>query len=148
MKTNDQIRTKEVRLVTEDGTSLGMFKLSDAQKKADEVNLDLVEVYPGVCKLMDYGRWKYQQAKKSKQPKPPRVKEVNINTTVGENDLLVKINRTQKFLKKGNPVRVVIHQKARNINTVVSSVYDRVVEVLGKPTEVSRENRKVIIRYD
>ena len=148
MKVNDQIKTKEVRIVTEGGMNLGMFTLDDAMTKAEETFLDLVEVTPGVCKLMDFGKWKYQQAKRPKQPKPPRIKEININTTIGENDLLIKTGRAKKFIEKGHPVRIVINQKARNVNTVVTNVYERVVEILGKPTDVSRENRKVFIRYE
>ena len=148
MKVNDQIKTKEVRIVTEGGMNLGMFTLANAMTKADESFLDLVEVTPGVCKLMDFGKWKYQQAKRPKQPKPPRLKEISINTTIGENDLLIKISRAKKFMEKGHPVRIVINQKARNVSTVVTSVYERIVEVLGKPTDVSRENRKVFMRYE
>ena len=149
MRINEQIRAKEVRLIdTESGDSLGLFEINEAQRIADSSNLDLIEVSPGVCKIMDYGKFKYQQSKRAKQPKPPKEKEVRINSTVGENDLVIKINRAKSFLDKGHPVKVVINQKARNINATISNIYERVVEIIGVPVSVERDRRRTSMKYE
>ena len=143
---NKKITSKEIRLIDADGVNLGMLPLEEAYKKAEEVDLDLVEVFPGVCKILNYDNYRYQQAKSSKQTKMPKLKEININTSVGEHDFQTKINLARKFLKKKHPLKIVIHQKERKITSTMEEIATRVINLLGVSPDVSQERRKIVMR--
>jgi translation initiation factor IF-3 len=108
-------------VIDEDGTQLGEMETSEALKLAKSKELDLVEVAPNarppVCKILDYGQLKYQKAKEEqkqrKKQKKVEVKGVRISIRISENDLNFKVNQAQKFLDKGNKVRVEIIMRGR-----------------------------------
>ena len=113
---NGQIRDKEVRLIANDGEQLGVMSAREAQKLADEAGLDLVKISPKakppVCKIIDYGKYKYEQTRKEKLAKKKQkvidVKEVRMSPNIDTNDLNTKINHAKKFLAKGARVKVTL----------------------------------------
>ncbi|HOK00618.1 MAG TPA: translation initiation factor IF-3 [Candidatus Pacearchaeota archaeon] len=116
---NNQIRAKEVRVIDENGKQLGIMPLEEAINIAKEHNLDLIQVteklYPPVCKIFDFGKYQYQQQKKEKELKPSggKIKEIRLSFGISEHDLQTKANSAEKFLKKGDIVRVEIRLKGR-----------------------------------
>ena len=113
---NEQIRDREVRLIGANGEQLGIMSARDAQKHAQEAGLDLVKVAPTakppVCKIIDYGKYKYELARKEKEAKKKQktieVKEVRLSPNIEENDLNTKVNNARKFLTKGKKVKVTL----------------------------------------
>ncbi|MCH9613053.1 MAG: Translation initiation factor IF-3 [Chlamydiia bacterium] len=123
MKRNGSIRATNVRVITEKGEQLGILPIEEAMRKAREEGLDLVEVSPNanppVCKIIDYGKHKYQQTKKlkenQKQQHQTKVKEIKFRPNIDQNDLNVKINRAKDFLRKGDKVKVTCMFRGREI---------------------------------
>lgn len=116
---NDEIRAAQVLLIDEEGKNLGKVHIREALNKAQNAGLDLVEVSQGVkgsvCRIMDYGKWKYQHAKKVKKnanSKRP-MKEVNFRPTTCDNDLKYRAKQVDKFLKAGSKVKLVVKFKGR-----------------------------------
>ena len=107
---NEQIRDKEVRLVGVDGEQIGIVSIKEAQQMASEKNLDLVKIAPQakppVCKIMDYGKYKFDAAKKEKEARKKQktisVKEVRLSASIDKHDFETKIRNAQKFLKAGD----------------------------------------------
>ena len=126
---NGQIRDKEVRLIANDGEQLGVMSAREAQKLADEAGLDLVKISPKakppVCKIIDYGKYKYEQTRKEKLAKKKQkvidVKEVRMSPNIDTNDLNTKINHAKKFLAKGARVKVTLRFRGRELAHVNSS---------------------------
>ncbi|HIW21430.1 MAG TPA: translation initiation factor IF-3 [Candidatus Dorea intestinavium] len=126
---NGQIRDKEVRLIGEDGNQLGIMSSREAQKLADEANLDLVKISPKanppVCKIVDYGKYKYELARKEKEAKKKQktvdIKEVRLSPNIEANDLNTKINNARKFLTKGNKVKVTLRFRGREMAHAMQS---------------------------
>ncbi len=118
-RVNDRIRAPRVRVVTADGTQLGIVATRDALAKARELGLDLVEVAPNadppVCRIIDYGKYKYMQAKQQKNSKSKivRMKEVKLRIGTDVNDYNVKMGRTEQFLDHGHKVRFQLRFKGR-----------------------------------
>ena len=118
-KVNHQIKASEVRVVDEQGKMLGVFSLSDALKLAEEKELDLIEVdpkaAPPVCRLMEWGKFKYKLEKeeKSKKKKKQELKGVRISMRISSHDREVKLNQVKKFLEQGNKVRIELRLKGR-----------------------------------
>jgi translation initiation factor IF-3 len=120
---NERVRAKEVRLIDENGGQLGVVLTSDALRIAKERELDLVEVspkaVPPVCKIMDYGKYKYQIAKKAQETKKKQtviqVKEMKLGLKIEEHDLQFKLNHIKDFLKEGNKVKIVVMFRGREI---------------------------------
>ena len=120
---NEQIRDKEVRLVGSDGEQLGIMSAKEAYFKAQEAGLDLVKIapkaQPPVCKIIDYGKYKYEQTRKEKEAKKKQktieVKEVRMSPNIDSNDLNTKINAARKFLQKGDKVKVSIRFRGREM---------------------------------
>ena len=112
---NEQIRDKEVRLIGEDGEQLGIVSSRDALKMAEEAGLDLVKIAPTakppVCKIVDYGKYKYEQVRKEKEAKKKQkvidIKEIRLSPNIDTNDLNTKIGAARKFLTKGDRKSVV-----------------------------------------
>ena len=110
---NEQIRDREVRLIGADGEQLGIVSSREAQKIADEAGLDLVKIAPNakppVCKVIDYGKYRYEQARKEKDAKKKQktveLKEIRLSPNIEANDLNTKMNAAKKFLAKGNKVK-------------------------------------------
>jgi len=120
---NRQIRAREVRCVDPDGNQIGVIPLDKALATAGEFGLDLVEVSPTakppVCKIMDYGRYKYQQTKKRQEAKKKQttfqVKEIKVRPKTGEHDLNTKIGHARRFLEKRDKVKVTVLFRGREI---------------------------------
>lgn len=128
---NEQIRDKEVRLIGEDGEQLGVMPARDALQMAKDAELDLVKIAPTakppVCKIIDYGKYKYEQTRKEKLAKKKQkvidVKEVRMSPNIDTNDLNTKINHAKKFLAKGARVKVTLRFRGRELAHVNASKY-------------------------
>ena len=120
---NEEIRDREVRVVDQNGEQLGVMSSRDALALAEERQLDLVKIAPQarppVCKLMDYGKYRFEQSKKErefrKNQKVITVKEVRLSATIEDHDVDVKFKNAVKFLKDGNKVKVTIRFRGRQI---------------------------------
>ncbi len=120
---NQEIRSKDIRLIEPDGNQVGIVSLSQALATAAEYGLDLVEVSPNakppVCKIMDYGRYKYEQTKKQQEAKKKQstfqVKEIKVRPKTGEHDLQVKVAHIKRFLDKKDKVKVTVLFRGREI---------------------------------
>ncbi len=120
---NEQIRDKEVRLIGADGEQLGIVSSREAQKIADEAGLDLVKIAPNakppVCKVIDYGKFRYEQSRKEKDAKKKQktveLKEIRLSPNIEANDLNTKMNNAKKFLAKGNKVKITLRFRGREM---------------------------------
>lgn len=120
---NYQIRITPIRLIGEDGAQLGVIPTAQALSMARERNLDLVEISPNVrppvCKIMDYGKYKYQQQKNAKEAKKKQtvveLKEIQFRPNIGEHDLDVKVSKIKEFIAEGNKVKIVIRFSGREM---------------------------------
>ena len=120
---NDEIREKEVRVIDSDGAQLGIISLKDALAIAAEKNLDLVEIAPTanphVCRIMDYGKYKFEQMKREKEARKNQkvieVKEIRLSLNIDTNDFNTKLNHAIKFLKDGNKVKVSVRFRGREM---------------------------------
>ena len=120
---NEEIRDREVRLISADGAQLGVMSAREAQVRADEAGLDLVKISPTatppVCKLMDYGKFKFEQAKREKEAKKNQhvveVKEVRMSPGIDVGDFNTKLRSAQKFLAEGNRVKVTVRFRGREM---------------------------------
>ena len=156
---NEQIRDKEIRLVGEDGEQLGIMSAKDAYKLAKDAELDLVKIAPTakppVCKIIDYGKYKYEMLRREKEAKKKQkvieVKEVRLSPNIDTNDLNTKIGSARKFLEKGNKVKVTLRFRGREIAHMNQTKYilDDFAEklsdvaVVDKPSKV--EGRSLVM---
>ncbi|MBT3318540.1 MAG: translation initiation factor IF-3 [Clostridia bacterium] len=123
LQTNEQIRDRNVRVIADDGEQLGVMTLREAQDIAYDKGLDLVRVSPHanppVCKIMDYGKYRFEQAKKQKEAKKNQkiivLKEMRLSATIDKHDMEVKAKHVNKFLKAGDKVKVSIRFKGRQM---------------------------------
>ena len=126
---NEQIRDREIRLIGEDGQQLGIMSSREAMKIAREAELDLVKIAPQakppVCKIIDYGKYRYELARKEKEAKKKQktieVKEVRLSPNIDSNDLNTKIASARKIIEKGNKVKVTLRFRGREMAHVQSS---------------------------
>ena len=120
---NEEIRDREVRLIGADGGQLGVMSAAEAQRHADEAGLDLVKISPTatppVCKLMDYGKFKFEQAKREKEAKKNQhvveIKEIRMSPGIDVGDFNTKLKNAQKFLADGNRVKVSVRFRGREM---------------------------------
>ena len=120
---NEQIRDREVRVVSESGEQLGIMSAREAMKLAQEAELDLVKIAPTakppVCKIIDYGKYRYEMARKEKEArkkqKTVEIKEVRLSPNIESNDLNTKINAARKFITKGDKVKVSLRFRGREM---------------------------------
>ena len=156
---NEQIRDKEVRVIGEDGEQLGIMSSKDALKLAKEAELDLIKIAPTakppVCKIVDYGKYRYEQVRKEKEAKKKQktidIKEIRFSPNIDTNDLNTKINQARKFLTKGDKVKVSIRFRGRELahteigvdilNNFAAQLED--VAVVEKPAKV--EGRSMVM---
>ena len=128
---NEQIRDKEVRLIGADGEQLGIVSSKEAQRLAEEAGLDLVKIAPTakppVCKIIDYGKYRYEQARKEKEAKKKQktieLKEIRLSPNIDTNDLNTKINSAKKFIEKGNKVKITLRFRGREMAHMNQSKY-------------------------
>lgn len=151
MLINDEIRDKEVRLIADDGSMVGIVPIKEAQDLAILKNLDLVRIAPQanppVCRVMDYGKYLFEQSKREKEArknqKTINIKEIWIKPTIDDNDLNVKVRNANKFLKEGNKVKVTVKFRGRELNytSLGIKLLDRVAEVLEEEGTVEKRPR-------
>ncbi len=159
LQINEQIRDKEVRLIGADGQQLGIVSSREALRLAKEAELDLVKIAPTakppVCKIIDYGKYKYEQVRKEKEAKKKQkiveVKEVRMSPNIDVNDLNTKTGSARKFLEKGNKVKVTLRFRGREmahmqasrhiLEDFAKSVED--IAVIDKP--IKQEGRSLTI---
>lgn len=121
---NEEIRDREIRVIDTDGEQLGIMSAKDAQKIANSKNLDLVKIAPQakppVCKVMDYGKYKYELAKREKEARKNQrtvdVKEIRLSANIEMHDLNVKANQASRFLKNGDKVKVSLRFRGRELS--------------------------------
>ena len=126
---NEQIRDKEVRVIGENGDQLGIMSAKEALKLAEAAELDLVKIAPTakppVCKIIDYGKYRYEQARKEKEAKKKQktvdVKEVRLSPNIDKNDLNTKVNSAKKFIQKGDKVKVTLRFRGREMAHMATS---------------------------
>ncbi len=138
---NEQIRDKEVRVVSESGEQLGIMSAKEAMKMAEEAGADLIKIAPTakppVCKIMDFGKYRYELSRREKEAKKKQrvieVKEVRLSPNIDTNDLNTKVNMARKFLSKGDKVKVTLRFKGRELAHVNTSkaILDEFVELLS-----------------
>ena len=146
---NGQIRDREVRVIGADGEQLGVMSSRDAQKLADEAELDLIKIAPKakppVCKIMDYGKFRYEQQKREKEAKKKQhvveTKEIRLSPNVEMNDLKTKANNARKFITKGDKVKVTLRFRGREMAHIGSSahVLDDFAQMLEDIAQVSKK---------
>ena len=120
---NEEIRAKEVRLISDEGEQLGILPLEEALRISEEREQDLVLIAPGsnppVCKIMDYGKYRFEQGKREKEAKKNQrvieIKEIRMSPSIGSNDFNVKLRNGQKFLQEGNRVKVTVRFRGREM---------------------------------
>ena len=158
---NEQIRDREVRVISEAGEQLGIMSAREAMKLAEEAQLDLVKIapkaQPPVCKIIDYGKYKYELARKEKEArkkqKTVEVKEVRLSPNIDTNDLNTKVNNAKKFLTKGNKVKVTLRFRGREMAHVQQSkhILDDVAQMLAdvavveKPAKLEGRNMSMVL---
>lgn len=145
---NEQIRDREVRLIGENGQQLGVMPVKEALKIAREAELDLVKVAPGakppVCKIVDYGKYRYEQARKEKDAKKKQktieIKEIRMSPNIDTNDLNTKVNAARKFIEKGARVKVTLRFRGREMAHVQTSrvILDKFAEMLSDVAVVDK----------
>ena len=156
---NEQIRDREIRLIGENGEQLGIMSARDAYKMAQEAELDLVKIAPTakppVCKIIDYGKYRYELARKEKEARKKQkvidVKEVRLSPNIDTNDLNTKVGAAIKFLEKGDKVKVTLRFRGREMAHMSKSKYilDDFAEsladiaVVDKPSKV--EGRSMVM---
>ena len=126
---NEQIRDKEVRVVGADGEQLGVMPTKEAQKLADDAGLDLVKIAPTakppVCKIVDYGKYRYEQVRREKEAKKKQktveVKEIRLSPNIDTNDLNTKMNAARKFISKGDKVKITLRFRGREMAHMANS---------------------------
>ena len=145
---NKEINAKEVRLISETGEQLGVVSIEAAITRAEDVGLDLMEVAPGakppVCKVVDYGKLKYEEKKKQQQSKKKqhvvKLKEIRLRPRIDNHDLMTKVNRGRKFLEAGAKLKVTLMFRGRELSRIDLGrvVMERVLEELADVAEVEK----------
>ncbi len=157
LQINEEIRDKEIRVIDADGSQLGILSSKDAMKIAIEKNLDLVKIAPQasppVCRIMDYGKYRFEQAKREKEAKKNQktieIKEVRLSLNIDTNDFNTKVNHAVKFLKSGNKVKVSIRFRGREMAhsqmgvTLMQKFTDAVAEVGTVEKQPKMEGRSM-----
>ncbi|WP_342782614.1 translation initiation factor IF-3 [Thermosediminibacter litoriperuensis] len=161
LEVNYEIRAREVRVIDTDGKQLGIMPLKEALRIAQERQLDLVKVAPQakppVCKIMDYGKYKYEQSKKEKEARKNQkvisIKEIRMSPNIEEHDFQVRVKNALRFLDDGNKVKVTIRFRGREIThtqlgeDVLKRLADSVREkgVVEKPPVIEGRNMVMIL---
>lgn len=158
---NEDIREKEVRVIANDGSQLGILSSKEALKVAEEADLDLVLISPNakppVCKIMDIGKFIYEQTKKEKEAKKNQkvisIKEVRVSLTIEEHDIAIKAKNARKFLKDGDKVKITVrfrgremeltHMGAKILENFINKLED--VSVIEKPIKKEGRNMTVVL---
>ena len=145
---NEQIRDKEVRLIGENGEQLGIMSPREAMKLAEKAELDLVKIAPTakppVCKIIDYGKYRYELARKEKEARKKQkvveLKEIRLSPNIDSNDLNTKMNAAKKFLSKGDKVKITLRFRGREMAHMNASkhILDDFAESLAEVAVVEK----------
>ena len=156
---NDRIESREVRLVAQDGEMVGVVSLRDALIRAEEVGLDLVEISPNatppVCKILDYGKFKYEAQKKAnaarKKQRVIEVKEIKMRPSIDQNDYSIKMKKVRSFLDEGDKVKVTMRFRGREMahQHLALNILEKVKEEMADLAKVEQfpklEGRQMIM---
>ncbi len=158
---NEEIRVKEVRLVGNDGTPLGITTSADALEQAYAQNLDLVliapKAEPPVCKIMDYGKYKFELAKRDKEARKNQkvvsVKEIRLSPSIDNHDFETKVNHTKKFLSDGDKVKITVRFRGREVHhsslglQLLERFQESVAEfgTVDKPPKLEGKNMSMVV---
>lgn len=156
---NEQIRVPEVRLVDADGTQAGIVPTEEAQIKAEEQELDLVEVAPKanppVCKIMDYGKYLYEQSRKERESRKKQhvihMKEIRLRPKIEQHDFEFKVKNTRKFIERGDKVKITVFFRGREIvhqefgAQVLERLIEAVEDIAKIETPMKKEGRNLIV---
>ena len=156
---NGEIRDREIRVISETGEMLGVMSPREAMRLAEEADLDLVKISPNavppVCKIMDYGKFKFEQAKREKEnrrnQKVVEIKEVQLSMTIDVGDLNVKAKQATKFLGEGNKVKVSIRLRGRQMahanlgRDVMNNFFEGLKEIAVIEKPINMEGRNIIM---
>ncbi len=159
VRVNDQIRISPIRLIDADGEQVGIIALDEARERAEESGLDLVEVAPGarppVCRLMDYGKFKYEEARKAREARKKQhtvqVKEVKYRPGIEDHDFEFKTRHVRRFLEDGDKVKVTMTFRGRQMShpefgiEVLERVVEEVSDVGKIESQPTREGRSMIM---
>jgi len=154
---NEMITAKEVRCTSDEGTNYGIISTNEALKIADELGLDLVLIAPDgkppVAKIMDYGKFRYQQEKKKKEAKKNQkiivIKEIKLSVKIAENDVSYKVKHAREFLEEGNHVKFRVFLKGREMANpqsgvdVLNRIWPRIEDIAVMDKEPKLEGRYV-----
>jgi len=145
---NEQIRDKEVRVIGENGEQLGVMSSKEAMRLAEEAELDLVKIAPNakppVCKIVDYGKFRYEQMRREKEAKKKQkvtdVKEIRLSPNIDSNDLNTKANQARKFISKGDKVKVSLRFRGREMAHVGvgKQILDDFLEIIADVAVVDK----------
>ncbi len=156
---NEQIRDKEVRVIGSDGEQLGIMSAKEAYFKAKDAGLDLVKIAPTakppVCKIIDYGKYRYELARKAKEAKKKQrtveTKEIRLSPNIDTNDLNTKVNQARKFLQKGAKVKVTLRFRGREMahkdvgKDILDSFYEKLEDVAAIDKPAKMEGRSMVM---
>lgn len=156
---NEEIRDREIRVIADDGEQLGVIATKEALRIAEEKELDLVMISPGakppVCKIMDYGKFIYEQSKKDKEAKKKQkvinLKEIRVSPKIEEHDVLIKSNNARKFLEDGDKVKITVRFRGREAEyshvgrKILDNFYSRLEDLCVIEKAAKLEGRNMIM---
>ena len=156
---NGEITVAKVRLIDENGKQRGIVSTKEAQKMTEHTNLDLVEIAPDanppVCKILDYGKYRYEKQKREKENKKKQhvihVKEIRLRPSISDHDLLTKLTTGQKFLNDGNKLKITVMFRGREVTRMAAghTLLNRVIEILDPVAQMEKtpevEGRRMTI---
>ena len=149
---NEQIRDREVRVIGPNGEQLGIMSAKEAYFKAKDAGLDLVKIAPTakppVCKIIDYGKYRYEQARKAKEAKKKQktieTKEIRLSPNIDTNDLNTKVNQAKKFLQKGAKVKVSLRFRGREME-ILNAFFEELKDVASVDKPAKMEGRSMVM---
>jgi translation initiation factor IF-3 len=158
-RVNEEIRVPQVRLIDQDGEMMGVMSARDGMLRAYAVGLDLVEISPNadppVCKILDYGKFKYEQQKKKNEAKKKQkvieIKEIKVRPNIDENDYQVKMRAMKSFIEEGDKVKVTLRFRGREMahQDIGVRVLERIRSEMDVTTKVEQmprlENRQMVM---
>ena len=152
MQINEEITDKEVRLISNDGEQLGIVSAAQAQKLAAEKNLDLVKIAPQakppVCKIMDYGKYRFEQSKREKEAKKNQrvieIKEIRLSPNIDVHDFDTKVGHARKFLSAGNKTKVSIRFRGREL-TIMAQFAEKCADIASVEKPAKLEGRQMLM---
>ena len=159
MQINEEITDKEVRLISNDGEQLGIVSAAQAQKLAAEKNLDLVKIAPQakppVCKIMDYGKYRFEQSKREKEAKKNQrvieIKEIRLSPNIDVHDFDTKVGHARKFLSAGNKTKVSIRFRGREMThtdlglTIMAQFAEKCADIASVEKLAKLEGRQMLM---